>query len=167
MMMMTMMIMMMLMILVVAVVVVLSFLSLLLLSAAAAAAAAAFRKIIIIITILLFCRRTLDGDACCPHQSCCPLQLLQVAIDLVPQRHRFWPHVPLKSSCSWQCCSSCSAVMSALHGSISDSTTLNLLYMWAVSLLCLVLSLDRITSTLLCRLFDWLAFGCCRFHFFL
>ena len=37
--------------------------------------------------------------------------------------------------------------MSALHGHISDSPTLNLLYMWALSLLCPVLNLNRITCS--------------------
>ena len=37
--------------------------------------------------------RMLDGDACCPHKSGCPLQLLQVAIELVPQWYQFWTHV--------------------------------------------------------------------------
>ena len=32
-----------------------------------------------------FLRRTLDGDACCPHEGGCPPQLLQVAIEVVPQ----------------------------------------------------------------------------------
>ena len=41
---------------------------------------------------LLF-RRTLDGDACRPHEGGCPPQLLQVAIELVPQCRRFRPHV--------------------------------------------------------------------------
>ena len=46
----------------------------------------------------------------------------------------------LRVSCNWQCCSRCSAViMSAMQGHISDSSTLNLLYMWALSLLCPVL----------------------------
>ena len=50
---------------------------------------------------------------------------------------------PLIASYSRQCCSRCSAVMmSALHGHISDSPTLNLLYMWALSLLCPVLNLS-------------------------
>ena len=35
---------------------------------------------------LLLLRRTLDGDACCPHKGGCPPQLLQVAIQLVPQK---------------------------------------------------------------------------------
>ena len=35
-------------------------------------------------SLLLLCR-TLDGDACCPHKGSCPPQLLQVAIELVPQ----------------------------------------------------------------------------------
>ena len=35
--------------------------------------------------VLLRRRRTLDGDACCPHEGGCPPQLLQVAIQLVPQ----------------------------------------------------------------------------------
>ena len=30
-------------------------------------------------------RCTLDGDACYPHEGGCPPQLLQVAIQLVPQ----------------------------------------------------------------------------------
>ena len=33
--------------------------------------------------LLLHC--TLDGDACCPHEGGCPPQLLQVAIELIPQ----------------------------------------------------------------------------------
>ena len=37
------------------------------------------------IDVLLLCCRTLDGDACCPHEASCPLQLLQVAIKLSPQ----------------------------------------------------------------------------------
>ena len=42
----------------------------------------------------------------------------------------------------------CSAViMSALHGHISDSPTLNLLCMWVLSLLCPVLNLNRITCS--------------------
>ena len=41
----------------------------------------------------------------------------------------------LIASCSGKCCGRCSAVMmSALHGHISDSPTLNLLYMWALIL---------------------------------
>ena len=49
---------------------------------------------------------------------------------------------------SRQCCSRCSAVMmSALHGHISDSPTLNLLYMCALSLLCSVLNLNKITCS--------------------
>ena len=44
--------------------------------------------------LLLRRRRTLDGDACLPNESGCPLQLLQVAIELVPQLCWFWPHVP-------------------------------------------------------------------------
>ena len=35
--------------------------------------------------LLLRRRRTLNGDACCPRESGCPPQLLQVAIELVPQ----------------------------------------------------------------------------------
>ena len=35
--------------------------------------------------LLLLRRCTLDGDACCPHEGGCPPQLLQVAIELVPQ----------------------------------------------------------------------------------
>ena len=77
----------------------------------------------------------------------------------------------LIASCSRQCCSRCSAVMmSALHGHISDLPTLNLLYTWALSLLCPVLNLNRITCSVLFslwRLSDWLSFGCCCFHFFL
>ena len=77
----------------------------------------------------------------------------------------------LIASCSRQCCSRCSAVMmSALHGHISDSPTLNLLYMWALSLLCPVLNLNRMTCAglfSLWRLSDWLQFECCCFHFFL
>ena len=42
---------------------------------------------------LLLRRCTLDGDACCPHEGGCPLQLLQVAIELVPQKRRFLPCV--------------------------------------------------------------------------
>ena len=76
----------------------------------------------------------------------------------------------LRASCSWQCCR-CSAVMvSALHAHISDFPTLNLLYMWALSLLCPVLSLNRMTCSdlfSLWRLSDWLDFGCCCFYFFL
>ena len=64
----------------------------------------------------------------------------------------------LKASCSRQCCSKCSAVMmSALRGHISDSPALNL-YMWALSLLCPVLNLNRMTCFgLFClwRLSDW------------
>ena len=37
--------------------------------------------------------------------------------------------------------------MSVLHGRISGSQTLNLLYTWALSLLCPVLSLNRITCS--------------------
>ena len=72
----------------------------------------------------------------------------------------------LKRSCSWQCRSRCSAVMmSALHGTSQDSPTLN---MCALSVLCPVLSLNRITCSgqfSLWRLSDWLVFGCCCFHF--
>ena len=39
-------------------------------------------------------------------------------------------------------------MMSALHGHISDSPTLNL-YVWALSLLCPVLNLNRITCSVL------------------
>ena len=54
----------------------------------------------------------------------------------------------LIASCSRQCCSRCSAVMmSALHGHISDPPTLNLLYMWALSLLRPVLNLNRMTCS--------------------
>ena len=59
-------------------------------------------------------------------------------------------------------------MMSVLHGHISDSPTLNL-YMWASSLLCPVLSLNRMTCFglfSLCRLSDWFEFGCCCFHSF-
>ena len=54
-------------------------------------------------------------------------------------------HMPsLKASCRRQCCSRCSKVMmSALHGHISDSPTLNLLYMWALSPLCPVLNPEQ------------------------
>ena len=45
---------------------------------------------------LLLCP-TLDGDACRPHQSGCPPQMLQVAIKLDPQWYWFWPHVPPQS----------------------------------------------------------------------
>ena len=34
---------------------------------------------------LLLLRRMLDGNACCPHEGGCPPELLQVAIELVPQ----------------------------------------------------------------------------------
>ena len=44
--------------------------------------------------LLLLLRRTLDGDACCPHEGGCPPQLLQVAIQLVPQKRRVRPCVP-------------------------------------------------------------------------
>ena len=71
----------------------------------------------------------------------------------------------LRASRSWQCSSRCFAVMmSALHRHISDSPTLNLLYMWTLSLVCPVLSLNKITCCglfSLCRLSDWLEFGCC------
>ena len=77
----------------------------------------------------------------------------------------------LRASSSWQCCSRCSAVsMSALHGHISGSPILNSLYMWALSLLCPVLSLNRITCSGLFSLWglsDWSEFGCCRFLLFL
>ena len=66
----------------------------------------------------------------------------------------------LKASCSWQCCRRCPAVMkSAWPRYVSDSPALHLLYMWALSLLCPVLSLDRITVSGLFRLWrlsDWL-----------
>ena len=75
----------------------------------------------------------------------------------------------LRALRSWQCCSGCSAaMMSALHGHISDWPTLNLLYMLALSLLCPVLSLNRMTCSglfSLWRLSDWLESGCCHFHF--
>ena len=60
-------------------------------------------------------------------------------------------------------------MMAALHGYISDSPTLNFLYKWALSLLCPVLSLNRITCAglfSLWRLSDWLQVRCCCFHFF-
>ena len=38
--------------------------------------------------------RTLDGDACCPHEGGCPPQLPQVAIQLVPKKRRIRPCVP-------------------------------------------------------------------------
>ena len=44
--------------------------------------------------LLLLLHCTLDGDACCPHKVCCPPQLLQVAIELVPQKRRIGPCVP-------------------------------------------------------------------------
>ena len=109
-------------------------------------------------THLLRCM--LDGDACCPHEGGCPPQLLQVAIELVPVSVGSGHVSRLIASCSGQCCSRCSAVMmSALHGPISDLPTLNLLYMWALSLLCPVLNLNRITCSVLFslwRLSDWL-----------
>ena len=49
-------------------------------------------------------------------------------------------------------------MMSALHGHISDSPTLNLLYMCALSLLCPVLNLNRITCSVLFSL--WRLTGC-------
>ena len=108
--------------------------------------------------LLLLCR-TLDGDACRPHEGGCPPQLLQVAIELVPQKGWFQYLSCLIASCSGQCCSRRSAVMmSALHGHISDSPTLNLLYMWALSLLCPVLNLNRITCSVLFSL--WRLTGC-------
>ena len=54
-------------------------------------------------------------------------------------------------------------MMTALHGHSSDSPTSNLLYMWALSLLCPVLSLNRITCSGLFSLrwlSDWLEFQC-------
>ena len=43
----------------------------------------------------------------------------------------------LRASCSWQCCSRCSAVMTyTLHGHIADSPTLNLLYIHLSPRLC-------------------------------
>ena len=88
-----------------------------------------------------------------------------------PGCHRACPSVvsvlaTCPASCSWQCCSHdvCFA------GQISDSPMLNLLYMWALSLLCPVLSLNRMTCCglfSLWRLSDWLRFGCCCFHLFL
>ena len=59
------------------------------------------------------------------------------------------PYRLVIASCIGQCCSRCSAVMSALHGQISDSPTLNLLYMCALSLLCPLLNLNRITCSAL------------------
>ena len=74
-----------------------------------------------------------------------------------PGCHKAWPSVVLVlATCpasehhaiNWQCCSRCSAVrMSALHRHISDSPTLNLLYMWALSVLCPVLSLNGTTCS--------------------
>ena len=54
-------------------------------------------QIIIMMILLLRRRRTLDGDACFPHEGGCPPQLLRVAIELVPQKCRFRPHVPPQS----------------------------------------------------------------------
>ena len=34
---------------------------------------------------ILLLHRALDGDACCPHEGGCLPQLLQFAIELVPQ----------------------------------------------------------------------------------
>ena len=122
-----------------------------------------------LLLLLHFCC-TLDGEVCRPQKSGFP-QLLQVAIELSLNDIGSGHMSCLKASCSWQCCSRCPAVIiSALHGHISDSPTLNLQYMWALSLLCPVLSLNRMTWSglfSLWRLFDWLEFGCCRFHFFL
>ena len=50
---------------------------------------------------LLHRRRTLDGDACCPHEGGCPHQLLQVAIELVPQKRWFRPRVLPHSIMYW------------------------------------------------------------------
>ena len=73
----------------------------------------------------------------------------------------------LRASGSWQCCSRCSAVvMSVLHRHISDSPTLNLLYMWALSLMCPVLSLAWSGLFGLWRLSDCLKFECFCFLFF-
>ena len=76
----------------------------------------------------------------------------------------------LRASCSWQRCSRFSAVvMPALHGHITDSPAVDLLYMWAYSLLCPVLSLNRMTCSDLFsmwKLFDWLKFGCCLLPLF-
>ena len=46
---------------------------------------------------VLLLRPKLDRDACCPHGSGCPPQLLQDALELVPQWYWFWPHVPPQS----------------------------------------------------------------------
>ena len=101
-----------------------------------------------ILSNLLLRHRMLDGDACLPHESCCPPQLLQFAIELVPQQCRFWSHVPPQSIMQLTVLCTCSAVlMPVLHLHISDSLTLNLLYKWAFSLLCPVLSLNRITCS--------------------
>ena len=43
-----------------------------------------------VLLLLLLRRRTLHGDACCPHEGGCPPQPLQVAIQLVPQKRRIW-----------------------------------------------------------------------------
>ena len=40
-------------------------------------------------SLLLLLLRTLDGEACCPHEGGCPPHLLQVAVKLVPQKRRF------------------------------------------------------------------------------
>ena len=52
-------------------------------------------------------------------------------------------------------------MMSALHGHISDSPTLNLLYMCALSLLCPLLNLNRVSSITCSVLFSlWRLTGC-------
>ena len=61
-----------------------------------------------------------------------------------------------------------STVLDVLH--TSDTPTLNVLYMWALSLLCPVLILYRMTCSglfSLWKLSDWLKFGCCCFHLFM
>ena len=70
----------------------------------------------------LLLHRTLDGDACRPHESDSPPQPLQAAIEFVPQWYWFCHMSRLKASCSWQCCGRCSAItMSALHRHFADS----------------------------------------------
>ena len=112
---------------------------------------------------------TLDGDTCPPHESGCPPQLLQVAIELVPQWHRFWPHVPPQSIMSLavlqQMFFSHDVCLAWAHVRLT-----NLLYMRVLSLLCPVLVLNRITCSGLFSLwgfYDWFEFGCCCFHYFL
>ena len=63
---------------------------------------------------------------------------------------------------SWCLC--CIGTSQTLH-----VPTLNLLYMWTLSLLCPILSLNRMTCSCLFSLWslsDWLKFGCCCLHFF-